>query len=90
MTSSIHTLSIIIPAYNEESTIAEVLDTVVQVNLGNIRKEIIVVNDHSSDQTGEVVQQYIEKNSSVSIKLMNHDKNLQLYIQVLTRPAAIV
>ncbi|KPK87553.1 MAG: glycosyl transferase [Bacteroides sp. SM23_62_1] len=76
MTSSIKTLSIIIPAYNEESTIGTVLDKVVQVDLDNIKKEIIVVNDHSSDHTMEIVQKYIDKNPDVAIKLVNHDKNL--------------
>jgi len=75
MTSGINTLSIIIPAYNEESTIVKVLDKVVQVDLENISKEIIVVNDYSSDHTREIVEQYIKENPNLSIQLTNHDKN---------------
>lgn len=75
MSSSIHILSIIIPAYNEEATIVPVLGKVVQVNLGNINKEIIVVNDYSSDQTREIVEQYLKENPTAPINLLNHDNN---------------
>lgn len=47
-------LSVIIPAYNESATIKEVLDSVKKVNLSsaNLSKEIIVVDDGSTDNTG--------------------------------------
>ena len=45
-------LSIIIPAYNEEKTIHLILDKVKNVQLiNNIEKQIIIVNDFSSDNT---------------------------------------
>ena len=45
-------LSIIIPAYNEGATIHLILDKIKQVNLlQEIEKEIIIVNDYSSDNT---------------------------------------
>jgi glycosyltransferase involved in cell wall biosynthesis len=46
-------LVIIIPAYNEESTIGEVIQHVLDLNLQEIEKQIIVVDDGSSDQTGK-------------------------------------
>ena len=47
-------LSIIIPAYNEGRTIHLILDKVLAVKLINdIKKEIIIVNDASSDNTQE-------------------------------------
>jgi len=56
------TLSILIPAYNEAPTIHFILDKVLAVNLiGDIRKEIIVVNDCSNDGTEKVVEEYINK-----------------------------
>ena len=49
-------LAIIIPAYNEESAIGDVIRDVMDVNLQGIEKEIIVVDDGSSDQTGDIAQ----------------------------------
>jgi dolichol-phosphate mannosyltransferase len=63
-------LSIIIPAYNEEKTIASVLDKVLAQNYGEWEKEIIVVNDCSSDKTEEIIQPYLDK-----IKYIKHSKN---------------
>ena len=44
-------LSIIIPVYNEEQTISEVVERVRAVAIGDIEKEIIIANDGSSDGT---------------------------------------
>ncbi len=49
-------LTIIIPAYNEESTIGHVIQQVRAVNLPGVEKEIVVVNDGSSDQTVEIAR----------------------------------
>lgn len=53
------TLSILIPAYNEERTIGPVLEAVLGVDLSRIgvEKEIIVVDDGSLDGTGKVVRE---------------------------------
>ena len=56
-------LSIIIPAYNEERTIHLILDKVRDVQLtGGIDKELIIVNDCSSDDTEGAIQRYREAN----------------------------
>ena len=47
----INSVSILIPCFNEERTIKKVLDKVMKVNLGNISKEIIIINDGSTDLT---------------------------------------
>jgi glycosyltransferase involved in cell wall biosynthesis len=44
-------LSIIIPVYNEEQTISELVERVRAVDIGDIEKEIIIANDGSSDGT---------------------------------------
>jgi glycosyltransferase involved in cell wall biosynthesis len=49
-------LSIIIPAYNEGSTIDEVVCRVLAVDLGSIEKEIIIANDGSSDGTRTAIE----------------------------------
>jgi glycosyltransferase involved in cell wall biosynthesis len=48
-------LSIIIPVYNEEQTIAEVIDRVLSVDVGHVEKEVIVANDGSSDGTRRAI-----------------------------------
>ena len=48
-------LSIIIPVYNEEQTICEIVERVRAVELQGVEKEIIIANDGSSDGTHEVM-----------------------------------
>ena len=56
----VQTLSVIIPVYNEEKTIAEILNKVIEVPLlNNIQKEIILINDASSDKSEDVILKYI-------------------------------
>jgi len=72
-------LSIIIPAYNEEKTITTILDRINEVKLiSGIEKEVIVVNDCSEDNTEEIVQEYISRNTEHTIKYLKyikHEKN---------------
>jgi glycosyltransferase involved in cell wall biosynthesis len=50
-------LSVIIPVYNEEQTIHEVLERVTAVDLGTIEKEIVIANDGSTDGTRRVIDE---------------------------------
>ncbi len=50
------TLSVIIPCYNEEKTIAEVVRHVQAVPLGEVTKEVILIDDCSSDRTLEIAK----------------------------------
>jgi glycosyltransferase involved in cell wall biosynthesis len=69
-------LSILIPAYNEEKTIHLILDKVKDVNLtGDVTKEIIIVNDCSSDKTVDAIEKYISINSSLNISLYSQPVN---------------
>lgn len=68
-------LSIIIPAYNEESTISSILDSVLSVEIPGHEKEIVVVNDSSTDNTADAVQKYIETKGSSEIRLISHPVN---------------
>lgn len=49
-------LSIVIPVYNEKNTILEILNRIEVVNLGEISKEIIIVDDFSTDGTREILK----------------------------------
>lgn len=53
-------LSIIIPAYNEAKTLEELIRKVKDVNLGQIKKEIIIVDDGSSDESIKILKERIE------------------------------
>ncbi len=72
----INTLSIIIPAYNEEKTIHLILDKIKAVTLiENISKEVILVNDCSKDQTEESIKRYMEGNPQLPIRYFTHEVN---------------
>ncbi|MCD4679137.1 MAG: glycosyltransferase family 2 protein [Bacteroidales bacterium] len=69
-------LSIIIPAYNEEATIQQILDKVIEVSLiNNIQKEIIIINDSSTDNTQAIVEDYMSTHKEISIELINQQRN---------------
>jgi glycosyltransferase involved in cell wall biosynthesis len=69
-------LSILIPAYNEGATIHFILDKVKEVQLiGNVEKEVIIVNDCSKDNTEEAILSYISKFPELSITYYKHDVN---------------
>jgi glycosyltransferase involved in cell wall biosynthesis len=69
-------LSIIIPVFNEENTICEILDKIIQVKLiHDIRQEIIIINDCSKDRTVEYIKNYITQHRDININLFNQIKN---------------
>lgn len=69
-------LSIIIPAYNEGKTIHLILDKIKQVRLiDEIQKEVIIVNDCSTDDTETAVNNYISINSDFNIIYLKHNIN---------------
>ncbi len=76
MSSDFKKLSIVIPAYNEGPTIHLILDRVKDVDLPNgIEKELIIVNDCSSDNTEESIVKYKENNPDLNIQYHKHEVN---------------
>jgi len=70
------TLSILIPAYNEAATIHLILDRVKAVELiGDFKKEIIIVNDCSTDETETAVKKYMGGHPELDIKYFKQPKN---------------
>lgn len=69
-------LSILIPAFNESQTIHHILERINFVKLGwGIEKEIIVVNDCSTDGTSNAVYQYMRHNPDLNIQVFEHKAN---------------
>ncbi len=67
-------LSIIIPVYNEEKTVKKLIDTVQSVPLPlEIKKEIIVIDDYSKDNTFDILNQIAEKYDNMRVS--RNDKN---------------
>jgi len=70
-------LSVIIPGFNEQNTIYDVLLKVSEVELQNgIEKEIIIVNDMSTDTSRDEIERYLKAYPNFSIRLINHDINI--------------
>ncbi len=69
-------LSILVPAYNEEHTIQNILTKLLEIKLTNdIQKEIIIVNDCSTDLTELKIQEFVQQNPQAPIQYYKHEKN---------------
>lgn len=69
-------LSIVIPAFNEANTIAFILNKIKDVELLNgINKEVIIVNDCSTDETENAILNYTKENPELSIQYKKHEIN---------------
>jgi len=68
-------LTIIIPAYQEEDTIEEVLEAVAAIDIESLgfTKEIVVCDDGSTDRTSEIVAKVAGRDPR--IRLIRHDRN---------------
>lgn len=70
-------LSVVIPCYNEEATIKDILKEVEQVDLGDIKKEVIIVDDCSSDGTRKILKN-LGKDYTVILQDYNQGKGAAL------------
>ncbi|MFH2144197.1 MAG: glycosyltransferase family 2 protein [Bacteroidota bacterium] len=70
-------LSIVIPAYNEENTVENIINKVLEVELiDNVSKEIIIVNDCSTDKTEEKVINLINQKKLTDLFYFRHEINM--------------
>ena len=66
-------ISVVIPAYNEERTIGEIIRRVKAVNLN---KEIIVIDDASTDETGRILDRISRENDPANpVRVIRHLRN---------------
>jgi len=74
-----HTLTIIVPVYNERNTVMTMLEKVLLQDTSPLAKEIIVVDDGSTDGTSEYLQstdwECLCQDSEDSVKLLLHGRN---------------
>jgi glycosyltransferase involved in cell wall biosynthesis len=65
-------LSLIIPVYNEEKTLETLLNNILKADLG-IEKELIIVDDTSTDSSSQILEKFATHNE---IRLFKNDTNL--------------
>jgi cellulose synthase/poly-beta-1,6-N-acetylglucosamine synthase-like glycosyltransferase len=68
-------ISIIIAAKNEERNIGKCLESIVKQDYPTESFEVIIINDHSTDNSVEIINDFIQKTSINNIKLINSDDN---------------
>jgi glycosyltransferase involved in cell wall biosynthesis len=73
-------LSVIIPVYNERNTIETLLSKVRKITVDKLQKEIVVVDDNSTDGTTKI----LKAASQDGIKVISHDQNRGKGAAVLT------
>lgn len=64
-------LSIIVPVYNSEKTIKRCLDSIARQSFSNY--ELIIINDGSKDNSLNIINEFIENNKHLDIKLINQE-----------------
>lgn len=65
--TKIKLLSIVVPCYNEKATIEKIIDEVMAVDLGNIKKEIIIVDDGSKDGSRDILKAMAKNNKAIKL-----------------------
>ena len=69
-------LSIVIPAYNEENTLKLIIDKLARVKLiEDINKQLIIVNDASTDRTSEIIDELIKEHKDLEILKHSQEVN---------------
>ena len=69
-------LSIVIPIYNEEATLLDILNRLLEIELiGGLKKELVLVNDFSSDRSEEIILRFQKDHPKTEILYVKHIKN---------------
>jgi glycosyltransferase involved in cell wall biosynthesis len=71
-----NSLSIIVPAYNEENTVTDILDRLRELELKNVGEvEVVIINDSSTDNTRDKILGYQMDHPKFNLSFYEHDKN---------------
>lgn len=69
-------LSIVIPVYNEQATILDILNKLLEVELiGGLKKELVLVNDNSIDKSEKLILSFKKKNPKTDLLYVKHTEN---------------
>lgn len=69
-------ISIVIPVFNEQNTILSILQVLKNLNLNsNLEKQLVLVNDFSTDKSETIILDFIKKNKELDILYFKQDKN---------------
>ena len=71
--SSFPFVTIAVPAYNEENTIVQTLNSLIALDYPKDKLEILIVNDASKDNTKKLAEKIIKKNPAHNIQLINRE-----------------
>jgi glycosyltransferase involved in cell wall biosynthesis len=69
-------LSILIPAFNEEKTIRDILIAVTEAELPDIEKEVLIIDDASTDQTSILAEAFINEHPQFNVRLLKQPYNM--------------
>ena len=67
-------ISVVIPIYNEKDTLAELVRRVMALEI-ELEKELILIDDASSDGSDKIIEEVKREHDSVPIKIITHKKN---------------
>ena len=67
-------VSVLIAARNEENNIEKLLESLKKQSFPKELFEVIIVNDHSTDNTDEIINDFINKNKELDVKLLKAEK----------------
>ena len=83
-------LSIIVPAYNEESTIEELISKVRAASLPEgISREIVIVNDGSKDRTADILSRFSGQAPPVAVLMPDTHRSSEYFCRLLRFTACI-
>ena len=69
-------ITFFVPCYNEEKNIQNTINALISsLKKFNLKFEIIIVDDCSTDNTNKIIKEIIESNIDLNIELITNNKN---------------